>query len=101
MTDLRCREALDNLAVLADNPSTIPSFSLLAHGKVLILDTGTVMSQTSWTRALATLLAAIMAVRSSRTISAARLMRRYRRTRSLRSVPPSTIFIGGKSGCSP
>jgi hypothetical protein len=51
-TDLRYREVLENLAMIADNPAILPSFSSIYAGTTDISDTLQASSQTIWLRML-------------------------------------------------
>jgi hypothetical protein len=50
--DYRINAALECLATIAASPDTLPSFALLTNGGTHLQDMGTVMSNTTWTRAL-------------------------------------------------
>ncbi len=46
--DLRYREMLDNLAIIADDPSTLPNYSSIFSGTPSVQDSGQVISTTTW-----------------------------------------------------
>ncbi len=46
--DLRYREIVDNLAAVAADPSTLPSFVSIYSGTVSVQDTGTAISSVTW-----------------------------------------------------
>lgn len=50
ISDLRYQEALDNLAVLASNPASLPFYSVISAGTTQVSDTGQLSSSTMWTR---------------------------------------------------
>lgn len=52
ITDLRYREVMNNLAIVAANPDVLPSLSVVADGTAAIADTVSVESKTYWQRAM-------------------------------------------------
>jgi hypothetical protein len=46
--DLRYREVMDNLALVADDPSTLPSYSSIFSGTVSVQDQGQLLSTITW-----------------------------------------------------
>jgi hypothetical protein len=51
LTDLRFQSVLDNLAAVAANPSTLPSYAPLAEGSAQVSQTVNWDPKTLWTRA--------------------------------------------------
>ncbi len=50
--DYECEAALNCLAAVAADPTTLPPFAVLSDGVAKVSDTGTVSSSTQWTRAV-------------------------------------------------
>ncbi len=48
VSDMRYREVMKNLAVLAANPSILPSFAVIADGVAQLVDTGSADAKTIW-----------------------------------------------------
>jgi hypothetical protein len=48
--DLRYREVLDNLALIANQPTALPAYSSIFSGLAQVTDTGQVLSTTIWQR---------------------------------------------------
>jgi hypothetical protein len=46
--DLRYREVMDNLALVAGNPSALPSYATIFTGSAAVQDTGQLASTTTW-----------------------------------------------------
>jgi hypothetical protein len=47
-TDLRYQEIVNNLAMIAADPSTLPTYSSIFSGTIFVQDTGQVISTTTW-----------------------------------------------------
>jgi hypothetical protein len=65
--EYRKNAALECLATVAASPDTLPSFALLANGATHLQDTGTVTSNTVWTRALEGFATESLSLTASRT----------------------------------
>ncbi len=50
-TDLRYKEVMENLSLIASNPDLIPSYSSIYYGSTDINDIGKATSTTLWSRA--------------------------------------------------
>jgi hypothetical protein len=46
--DVRYREVMDNLALIASNPSALPSYATIYSGAAAVQDTGQLISTTTW-----------------------------------------------------
>jgi len=52
VTDLRYRQVVENLAKLAVDPASLPSFSVVSWGEAQLTDTATLEPTTVWTRVI-------------------------------------------------
>jgi hypothetical protein len=50
VVDMRYREVIDNLALVANNPGSLPAYSTIFSGSAQVTDTGQVSSTTLWQR---------------------------------------------------
>src|SRR4029077_19986659 len=51
VTDMRFQEALSNMAILANNPSVLPYYSVLSAGSTQVSDQGTLNPSIEWVHA--------------------------------------------------
>jgi hypothetical protein len=67
VSDLRYREVLKNLAILAANPSILPSFAVIADGQAQIIDQGNFDAKSVWGHAFKGFISETLTGTASRT----------------------------------